>query len=129
MRFMKPLMPYTYAALRIVAGWMFMLHGTAKMFAWPAGKTVILMSQSGVAGVLELVCGALITVGLFTSYAAFLASGLMAFAYFIAHASGGFYPTVNKGELAVLYCFLWLFVSAYGSGPFALDNLRRGGKR
>lgn len=129
MRFLKPVAPYAYAALRIVAGWMFMLHGSSKLFAWPAGKTVVLASQAGVAGVIEFICGAMIMLGLFTSFAAFLSSGLMAFAYFIGHASGGFYPTVNKGELAVLYCFLWLFVAATGSGVFAVDNLRRGGKR
>jgi putative oxidoreductase len=121
---------YLYAILRIVAGWMFMLHGTAKILGWPGDRSPVdLMTRAGVAGVIELVCGALIMVGLLTSWAAFLSSGLMAFAYFIAHAPSGFYPTVNKGELAVLYCFLWLFVAARGSGPLSIDALRGKARR
>lgn len=111
-----------YALLRIIAGWMFMLHGTAKIFGWPGDRAPVeLMTRAGVAGVIELVCGAMIVIGFLTSWAAFLSSGLMAFAYFIGHASGGFFPTVNKGELAVLYCFLWLYVAARGSGPLSVD--------
>ncbi len=74
-------------------------------------------------GYIELICGFLIALGLFTRPAAFLASGLMAVAYFMAHAKGGFFPIVNRGELAVLYCFLFLYMFFRGSGPLALDNL------
>lgn len=121
---------YLYALLRIVAGWMFMLHGTAKIFGWPGDRAPVeLMTRAGVAGVIELVCGAMILIGLLTSWAAFLSSGLMAFAYFIAHAPGGFFPTLNKGELAVLYCFLWLYVAARGSGPLSVDAARGKARR
>ena len=125
MKFLRRYDGYLYAVLRIVAGWMFWLHGTAKIFGWPGDRAPVeLMTRSGVAGILEVVCGALIMIGLATPWAAFIASGLMAFAYFLAHASGGFFPTLNKGELAVLYCFLWLYVAARGSGPLSIDALR-----
>jgi putative oxidoreductase len=79
-----------------------------------------------VAGGIELVGGLLIAIGLFTGIAAFVACGEMAAAYFMGHAHGGFWPLENKGELAVLYCFLWLFVAAHGAGIWSIDNAIRG---
>lgn len=114
-----------YAVLRIVTGLLFMLHGTQKLFAFPAGDTVELMTRLGVAAVIELVAGILIAVGFFTSYAAFLASGEMAFAYFIAHAPRGPWPSQNNGEPAVLYCFLFLYMAAAGSGVWSVDSARK----
>ena len=91
----------------------------------PGGGTASLASLAGIAGVLELAGGALLLIGLFTRPAAFVLSGEMAFAYFIAHAKHGFWPVVNGGAPAVVYCFLWLYVSAAGPGPWSIDALRR----
>ncbi len=121
---------FLYALLRVIAGWMFMMHGTSKVFGWPGVRPPVdLASVPGVAGIIELVGGAMIMIGLLTSIAAFISSGLMAFAYFMAHAPDGFFPTVNKGELAVLYCFLWLYMAARGSGQFSVDAVRHGSRR
>jgi putative oxidoreductase len=118
-----------YAILRIMTGIMFMMHGTGKLFLWPQGKAVPATgSVPWIAGVLEVVCGALIAIGLFTSIASFVASGLMAAAYFIAHAPQGFFPIVNKGELAAVYCFLFLLFAARGSGPWSVDAMLARGK-
>ena len=118
--------PYCYAALRIVAGLMFALHGSQKLFGIPGGgPTVRLASQLGAAGIIELGCGVLIAIGLLTRPAAFLASGLMAFAYFIGHWPRGPIPTLNQGELAVLYCFLLLYFSATGAGIWSVDGSSR----
>jgi putative oxidoreductase len=117
----------TFAILRIVAGLMFAMHGTQKLIGYPpmegmAGPLPPLMK---VGGGIELVCGFLIVIGLFTGIAAFVACGQMAVAYFMVHAHGGFWPIENKGELAVLYCFVWLFVSAHGAGIWSIDNALR----
>jgi len=118
--------PQCFAILRIVSGIMFMMHGTQKLLNWPPGKMhPPIASLPGVAGIIELVCGALIAIGLMTGIAAFLASGEMAVAYFMAHFPKGFFPIENGGELAVLYCFLWLFVAAHGAGIWSVDNLLR----
>jgi len=116
--------PQLRSILRIVAGLMFMLHGTQKLLAFPdpsqnmSGAPAIVK----VAGVIELFCGALIAAGLLTAIAAFIASGEMAVAYFTAHASkGGFWPTMNQGELAALYCFVFLYLAFAGPGPWSLD--------
>jgi putative oxidoreductase len=123
------LAPYLHSLLRIVAAFMFMLSGTMKVFAFPAGvppdgNTVPLASQIGIGGLLEVVCGALLLVGLFTRPAAFLMAGMMAVAYFQFHFPQGFWPTINGGIPAALYCFLWLYYSAAGAGPWSLDALR-----
>jgi putative oxidoreductase len=120
--------PYLLSVLRIIAGFLFMQFGTAKLFAFPGtttpgGSTVALTSLIGVAGVLETFGGALILVGLCTRAVAFVLSGLMAVAYFKAHAPHGFWPILNHGEAAVHYCFLWLYFSAAGAGPWSLDAL------
>jgi putative oxidoreductase len=120
----------TFAALRIVTGVLFSLHGTQKLFGWPPGGHVVtIASQLGVGGVIEMVCGALIALGLFARPAAFLASGQMAVAYVqfhwkLAFASSAWLPVVNRGELAVIYCFLFLFIAAHGAGEASLDRAR-----
>jgi putative oxidoreductase len=116
--------PQAYALLRIVFGSLFVFHGLQKMFGILGGRTAELVSLRGVAGVIEVVCGMLIAAGLFTRPAAFLASGQMAVAYFIAHQPQGVWPIQNRGELAVLYCFAFLYISARGSGIWSGDALR-----
>jgi putative oxidoreductase len=108
---------------------MFMMAGTMKLFAFPAGipphgGTVPLISQIGLAGILETFGGTLLLLGLFTRPVAFLLAGEMAMAYFQVHFHQGFWPTMNGGVPAVLYCFLWLFFSAAGAGPWSLDAKR-----
>jgi putative oxidoreductase len=121
----QSLEPEFRSLLRIVAGFMFMLAGTGKLFGWPAsgggGGGVELFSQMGLAGVLEAVGGFLLMIGLFTRPVAFIVSGEMAVAYFIAHFPRSFWPTVNGGVAAALYCFVWLYFSAAGAGPWSLD--------
>jgi len=112
---------------RIVAGYAFMLHGAQKIFgALGADGPVNYLSLRGLAGIIELFGGTMISVGLFTSYAAFIASGQMAVAYFVAHVApnGGLLaPLTNRGEPAVLYCFIFLFLAATGGGAFSFDRL------
>ncbi|SRR6266545_5906072 len=117
--------PYLRSALRIVAGFMFMLAGTSKLFGFPAGHKVVLASQAGVAGVLETFGGALLLLGLFTRPVAFLVAGEMAVAYFQVHLPKSFWPTMNGGVSAALYCFIWLYISAAGPGPISVDARRR----
>ena len=109
----------TLLALRVVAGAMFAMHGAGKLFG---ATDVEVGSLLWVAGVLEFVGGVLVAVGLWTRPVAFLISGQMAVAYFKAHAPRGFSPLENGGELAVLYCFLWLFLFANGAGKYSLDG-------
>jgi putative oxidoreductase len=118
--------PILLSVLRIVAGFLFIAHGTQKLlgFPAPAGFEVTLMSRAGIAGLLEIVGGALLILGLFTRPVAFVLAGEMAFAYFLAHAGQNFWPLLNRGELAVLYCFLFLYFAAAGGGPLSLDALR-----
>lgn len=114
-----------YAVLRIVAGFLFMIHGWQKLFGYPGGRDpVALLSLAGLAGVIEFGGGLLIAIGLLTRYAAFLASGQMAAAYFMVHAPRGFWPIQNGGELAALYCFLFLYIASAGSGIWSLDGSR-----
>lgn len=119
------------AALRIAAGAAFFSHGAQKLLGWfggvgSDGGTVELLSRFGVAGVVELFCGAAIVVGLLTRPAAFIASGEMAVTYFWMHwgRSGKMWWWDNRGELVLLYCFVWLFFAAAGAGPFSLDRWR-----
>ena len=115
--------------LRIVAGFMFMLHGTQKLLAWPLsepGPAVELASLMGVAGVLEMVGGFLILIGLFTRPVAFILAGEMAVAYFMAHFPNDFWPVLNQGEAAVLYCFIFLYLFAAGPGVWSADAAMRG---
>jgi putative oxidoreductase len=120
--------PRLLSILRIVAGLLFLQHGTAKYLKIP---TVPMfadlnpLSPSGIAGMFELVGSVLLILGLFTRPVAFVLSGLMAVAYFMAHAPRGFYPILNAGELAALYCFVFLYIAAAGAGPWSLDAARK----
>jgi putative oxidoreductase len=114
--------------LRIVAAFLFIAHGTQKLFGWPANEpqqTAELMSMAGLAGVLETFGGLLLLLGLFTRPVAFVLAGEMAVAYFMTHAPQGFWPLLNRGELAALYCFLFLYLAAAGPGPISLDRVLR----
>lgn len=114
------------SVLRIVAGFLFVAHGTQKLFGLPVGLPtgpVPMQSLFGAAAIIEIVAGGLLLLGLLTRPAAFILSGEMAFAYFMQHAPRGFWPIANQGELAVLYCFLFLYFSVAGPGPWSLDAL------
>lgn len=121
---LAPFAPYTYALLRIVAGLLFVSHGGQKVFGWFGGQPVPLGSLFGVAGILEMVLGILITIGLLTGTAAFIASGEMAVAYFIGHFPKSFWPLENQGEPAVLFCFIFLYMATRGSGIWSIDAAR-----
>jgi putative oxidoreductase len=116
-----------YALLRFVAGAMFACHGAQKLMGAFGGQKIALQSMMGLAGAIELIGGLLVALGLFAGWAAFLCSGQMAVAYFMVHARQGLWPIENKGELAALYCFVFLYVACRGSGPFSLDGARRAG--
>ena len=120
--------PYLLAALRIITGLMFLAHGTAKLVQWPFVEMfkdgVPLASLFGIGGLIEVVGGALIVVGLFTRPVAFVLAGMMAVAYFMFHAPASFYPIINGGELAILYCFVFLYLAAQGAGALSLDARR-----
>jgi putative oxidoreductase len=114
-----------YALFRFVAGGLFACHGAQKLFGVLGGKVMTSDPMMVIAGVVELVGGLLIAVGLVAGWAAFIASGLMAVAYFKSHAPHGFWPIMNKGELSALYCFAFLYVAAHGAGPYSVDGLSR----
>ena len=121
--------PQFLSILRIVAGLLFVPLGTMKLFAWPMGMppdggTAPLLTQVGIGGILEVVGGALILIGLFTRPVAFILSGEMAVAYFQFHAPMGFWPMVNQGQPAILFCFIFLYLSAAGAGPWSVDAWR-----
>jgi putative oxidoreductase len=111
----------TLSLLRIMTGFLFMPHGAQKLFGVLEGDAAELVSRRGLAGVLEFFGGFAILAGLFTRPVAFVLAGLMASAYFIAHAPRGFWPILNGGELAALYCFVFLFLAARGGGTWSLD--------
>jgi len=121
--------PYLYATMRVVVGFLFACHGAQKLFAVLGGAgghggAVHPFSLAWFAGVIELAVGLLVMIGWFTQYVAFVASGEMAFAYFMVHARRGPWPTLNGGELAVVYCFVFLFIAAHGARVCSLDTLR-----
>lgn len=130
-RFLGRYSPYVYSILRIVAGFLFLLHGTQKFFGFPpfpAGMQAppmdsFMMTLMTVAGVIELVGGLMIMLGFFSSIAAFIASGQMAVAYFMAHQPMAALPTTNGGDAAVLFCFIFLYIAARGSGPWSIDSM------
>lgn len=122
-RYSEPL----YALMRLVVGLLFACHGAQKVFGVLGGQSQLANPKMLAAGVIELVGGGLVALGLWAAWAAFVASGEMAVAYFTVHASGGFWPVVNKGELAVLYCFVFLYIASRGSGSLSVDALM--GKR
>jgi putative oxidoreductase len=122
---MNALASLAYAAVRIISGLLFFCHGTQKLFGFPVEMPPgVPPALAYSAGSIELIGGALIALGLFTRPAAFLCSGQMAVAYWIAHGTKSLFPLVNGGELAVLYCFLFLFVAAEGAGPWSVDKMR-----
>jgi putative oxidoreductase len=121
-RFLGRYAEIAYTLLRVVAGLMFAVHGAQKLFGFLGGKQQEVGSLFWVGGVIELVGGLLIAIGLFTSWAAFLASGEMAVAYFMVHAKDGFWPILNKGELAVLYCFVFLYIACRGGGRYSIGR-------
>lgn len=125
--------PLALGLLRIMSGLLFLAHGTQKILAFPGGERAgsgwPLAGLSSYAGLIELVCGLLITLGLFTRPAAFLASGTMAAAYFIAHAPQDFYPVNNGGDAAILYCFVFLYLVFAGPGALSVDQSRGRGSR
>lgn len=125
---MKPFMStcnaQCYALMRIVAGFLFLWHGAQKLFGFPSAMPPGVPEYiTYIAGPIELIGGILIMVGLFTSWSAFLASGLMAFAYWIGHGTKALLPILNNGELAALYCFVFLFISTQGGGIWSIDAL------
>lgn len=123
--------PRLLSVLRIIVAFLFIAHGTQKLFGFPpAGRPPVeLASIFGIAGVLETFGGMLLLLGLFTRPVAFLLAGEMAFAYFLFHAKMGFWPIINHGEIVVLFCFTWLYFSAAGPGPWSLDAWLRGRTR
>ena len=125
--------PYMLAVLRIMAGLLFLAHGTQKFLGFPsgerAGSGLALDNPGAFAGLIEIVAGALIAFGLFTRPAAFLASGTMAVAYWYAHAPQNFWPVNNMGDAAILYSFVFLYLVFAGPGPWSLDPARRGTAR
>lgn len=127
-RLLTPLTEPSYAALRIIAGLMFAFHGVQKIFGILTENQPPVGSQLWIGGIIELVAGLLIAIGLFTSVAAFLASGTMAVAYLQFHwkfaFSAEFFPTINRGELALLYAFLFLYIACKGAGLASLDKSR-----
>lgn len=116
---------WTYAAFRIVTGLLFWQHGAQKLFGWLGGDQVEMASLMGLAGVLEFVGGLMIGLGLYTRFVAFILSGEMAVAYFMAHLPRGLWPIQNGGEPAVFYCFAFLLMVAMGSGALSLDRKLR----
>lgn len=120
--------PRVLSILRIVAALIFLLHGTQKLLGFPplpGGAGPAFMSLGWIAGLLELVGGPLLLLGLFTRPVAFILSGQMAFAYFIAHAPRNLFPTLNGGDAAILYCFIFLYIFVAGGGAWSLDNILR----
>lgn len=122
--------PRMLSVLRIMSGLIFMAHGTTKHLGFPASEMSFIGvgSMGGVAGLFELVGGALLAIGLFTRPVAFVLSGVMASAYFIAHAPQSFFPVLNGGDAAILYCFVFLYIFFAGPGPWSVDAVRAKGR-
>src|SRR5438309_2206812 len=121
--------PRMLSILRVVVALLFMQHGAQKLFDMPSssqGGTVELLSMIGIAGILEFFGGLLVLLGLCTRPVAFILSGEMAVAYFMVHSPQSFWPIVNRGEMAVLYCFVFLYLAFAGGGVWSVDNLRKG---
>lgn len=117
--------PRVLSVLRIVSAFIFLLHGTQKHLGFPPTDQVVeTFSLVGISGFIEIICGALILIGFQTRAAAFLASGTMAFAYWIAHAPQDLFPVNNGGDAAILYCFVFLYLVFAGPGPWSVDAMR-----
>jgi putative oxidoreductase len=123
--FMRSFQPQAYALLRIMAGLLFLWHGTQKLFGFPSAPPNIPQFVIAVAGPIELIGGLLVMAGFFAGWAAFLCSGLMASAYWMVHGTHGLFPIENGGELAALYCFVFLYISTQGSGIWSVDAARQ----
>jgi putative oxidoreductase len=128
-RWLRKYSDVLYAAMRLMVGLLFACHGVQKVFGMLDGQSQVSNPVLLAAGIIELVGGGLVAIGLWTSYAAFIASGEMAVAYFMAHAVKGFWPILNKGELAVLYSFVFLYIASRGSGALSVEALAKKKKR
>lgn len=118
------LAPHVLSLLRVMAALLILQYGLRKVLGFPAGDNIpSLTSLPGIAGIFELVCGGLILIGLFTRPAAFVLSGVMAFAYFLRHAPQDFYPINNNGNLAILFCFVFFYFVFSGAGPWSVDRV------
>ena len=128
MNFLRPYTLQLLSVLRFMSGLLLLQHGSGKYLNFPVGpmNNASPTTMGGVAGILELVGGVLLVIGLFTRPVAFILSGMTAVAYFYAHAPRGFFPILNGGELAVLYCFVFLYLAAAGGGAWSVDRLRTG---
>ena len=124
MKFLDGYTEHSYALLRIVAGLLFMAHGVQKLFNFPVAFEYPLNPVLYAAAAIELIGGALIVLGLFTRPAAFIASGMSAVGYWMAHGSAGLFPIINGGETIALYCFIFLFIAARGAGIWSVDSKR-----
>ena len=125
---LAPHSPQLLSLLRIMTGLLFLAHGTAKLFSFPHVEmfdNLEIASLTGVAGILEVVGGTLIAIGLFTRPVAFILSGQMAVAYFMAHAPQKFFPILNGGESAILFSFIFIYLAAAGAGPWSVDTARK----
>ena len=118
-----------YAVMRLVVGLLFACHGVQKLFGILGGQSQVSNPVLLAAGIIELVGGGLVAIGLWTRYVAFIASGEMAVGYFMAHAAKGFWPILNEGELAVLYCFVFLYIASRGSGALSVEAMAKKKKR
>jgi putative oxidoreductase len=118
--------PRLLSVVRIIVGLLFMQHGLTKYFGFPVASPAgfQMFALAGAAGVIEIVCGGLVAIGLFARLAAFLASGEMAIGYFMYHFPRGFFPQANGGELAIFFCFIFLYISLVGPGPWSVDAAR-----
>jgi putative oxidoreductase len=127
MDFLKPYTAQLLSVLRIMSGLLFLQHGTTKYLNIPVGpmNNASPMTMGGAAGLFELVGGVMLILGIFTRPVAFVLSGLMAVAYFYAHAGRDFYPILNQGELAALYCFVFLYLAAAGGGAWSVDRMMK----
>ncbi len=122
MAFLNAFKGQSHAAFRIVLGLLFLFHGTQKLFGFPIEFTYGMNPMLMAAGVIELVAGAMVMVGFYSRFAAFIASGTMAAAYWMAHGMNGLFPIANGGELAAIYCFGFLFLAANGPGMWSINN-------
>ncbi|WP_370677400.1 DoxX family protein [Pleomorphomonas sp. PLEO] len=123
--------PRALAVLRVITALLFLEHATMKFFAFPAGMGMgdgPLPTLIAVAGAIEIIASLMIITGLYARIAAFIASGEMAIAYFMAHAPSSFWPAINKGESAILFCFIFLYIAAAGAGAWSADNVRAAAK-
>ena len=127
MAFLNLFSDLLYSLMRLIAGFLFACHGAQKLFGVLGGPQMIHNPMMLAAGIIEFVGGVLIALGVFTTFAAFIASGEMAFAYFMGHAPHGFWPILNHGELAVVYCFVFLYIASRGDGVWSLRRLAKGG--